>query len=115
MGKRRKHGKTTNRHHLIFQGQHYKTGYGKLLRDAFVYELDIKIHDELHHDVLHDVPKPPESQLKAAWEAYQAYKYIIDRYGIIRATEWLLWACDDPAWRACMKRQLEFLQSRLGK
>lgn len=115
MGKRRKHGRTTNRHHLIFQGQHYKTGYGKLLRDAFVYELDIKIHDELHHDVLHDVPKPPESQLKAAWDAFQDQKGIIIAYDIIKACEWLKNACSDHAWRACMQRQLEFLQSRLGK
>lgn len=113
--RKKQRAKHTNRHHLIYQRAHFATGYGFLLRQAFVFEMDVEIHNELHKHILHDIPKPPESQLKAAWEAYQANKYIIDRYGIIQAAEWLLWACDDPAWRACMKRQLDFLKFNLGE
>lgn len=121
MGKRgrrirkQQRAKHTNRHHLIYQRTHYGTGYGFLLRQAFVFEIDVEIHNELHKHILHDVPRPPETELKRAWEAYQANKYIIDQYDVVQACEWLLWACDDAAWRACMKRQLDFLKYNLGE
>lgn len=112
--RKKQRAKRTNRHHLIFQRSHFSYGYGFLLRNAFIYELYIDLHNELHKNILHDIPKPPEWQLKRAWEAYQADKWLIDRFDIIRATEWLMWACSDSAWRACMKRQLIFLKSNLG-
>lgn len=106
--------KHQNKHHLIYQKNHYTDGYGWLLRNAFVYELDVGVHNELHKHILHDVPKPPESQLKRAWEVYQANKWLIDQYDIMQACEWLLNVCDDQAWRACMRRQLIFLKTNLG-
>lgn len=105
---------TTNRHHLIFQRKHYRDGYAKLLREAFVYELDIDLHNELHNTILHDVPRPSGAEIKAAWLKYERERDIIAKYDIIDACEWLMQACDDPAWRACMQRQLIFLRSRLG-
>lgn len=105
--------KHTNKHHLIFQRCHFNNGYGFLLRQAFVYELDIDIHNELHKHILHDIPKPPEWQLKRAWEAYQADKWLIDQYDIVQACEWLAKACSDPAWRACMNRQLIYFKDTL--
>lgn len=120
MGKRgrrirkQQRAKHANKHHLIFQRKHYGDGYGWLLRQAFVYELDVDIHNQLHKNVLHDVPRPSEAQLKSAWEAYQANKWLIDQYDIIQACEWLYNACDDPAWRACMHRQLIYLKTNLG-
>ena len=112
--RKKQRAKHTNVHHLIFQRTHYSTGYGFLLRNAFKYELDVDIHNALHHDVLHDIPKPPESELKRAWEVYQANKWLIDQYDIKRACEWLMWACEDGVWRACMKRQLIFLEQNMG-
>ena len=105
---------TTNRHHLIFQRTHYRDGYAKLLREAFVYELDIDLHNELHNYVLHDVPRPSNAEIKAAWLKYQAERDIIAKYDIIDACKWLMLSCYDPAWRACMQRQLIFLRSNLG-
>jgi hypothetical protein len=99
--------------HLIFQRKHFGDGYGYLLRQAFVFELDVDIHNELHKHILHDIPKPSEEQLKHAWEVYQANKWLIDQYDIMQATEWLMWACSDSAWRACMKRQLIYLKDNL--
>lgn len=112
--RKRQRSKHENVHHLIFQRCHFSTGYGLLLRNVFKYDLDVDLHNTLHHDIIHDIPKPPERELKRAWEAYQANKYIIDQYGIIQACEWLIWACDDAAWRACMKRQHDFLVANLG-
>jgi hypothetical protein len=105
--------KHTNRHHLIWQRVHYGDGYGFLLRQAFVYELDVDIHNYLHQHILHDIPKPPEWQLKMAWEAYRADKWLIDQYDIVQACEWLAKACSDPAWRACMNRQVVYLKDAL--
>ena len=105
--------KHTNRHHLIWQRVHYGDGYGFLLRQAFVYELDVDIHNYLHQHILHDIPKPPEWQLKRAWEVYQANKWLIDQYDIVQACEWLAHICSDPAWRACMNRQVIYLKDAL--
>lgn len=104
----------TNKHHLIFQRKHFSEGYGYLLRQAFIFELDVNIHNELHRHVLHDIPKPSERELKRAWEAYQANMWTIRRYDIVQACDWLMNACTDPAWRACMKRQRNYLKARIG-
>lgn len=112
--RKRQRAAHTNKHHLIFQRCHFSSGYGLLLRQAFIYELDIDIHNELHRHILHDVPKPSEDELRHAWEVYQEHKWEIDRYDIIEACEWLMFCCADPAWRACMKRQHDYLKSAMG-
>ena len=111
--RKKQRAKHTNRHHLVWQRVHYSDGYGLLLRQVFVYKLDVDIHNYLHRHILHDIPKPPEWQLKRAWEAYQANKWLIDQYNIVQACEWLADACNDPAWRACMNRQLSYLKDAL--
>lgn len=111
--RKKQRAKHQNLHHLLFQRCHWSTGYGFLLRNAFKYELDIDIHNQLHHDILHDIPKPSEHELKRAWEAYQKDKYIIDMYDICQACEWLSKACQDKAFRACMERQTIFLKDAL--
>lgn len=103
-----------NRHHLIYQRRHYDRGYAKMLREAFVYELEINIHNELHNAVLCDILRPSNAELKAAWDAYQRDRDTIASYDIVKACEWLMLSCSDPAWRACMARQLDFLRSHLG-
>lgn len=111
--RKKQRAKHTNRHHLIFQKSSFSDGYGFLLRNAFIYELDIDIHNELHKIVIHDIPRPPEEQLKRAWEEYRLNRWTIAQFDILQACEWLLYACDDHAWRACMARQLAYLQEKL--
>lgn len=111
--RKKQRAKHTNQHHLIYQRKHFGDGYGFLLRRVFVYELDVDIHNYLHQHILHDVPRPSEEQLKRAWEIYQANKWLIDQYDIIQACEWLANVCSDPAWRACMNRQLIYLKDSL--
>ena len=103
----------TNRHHLLFQGRHWTTPYAKQLRTAMVREIPISIHNQLHNEILHDVPKPAEKLLETAWKDYQSEKMIIDSLGICQL---ILWLCDeipDEAFRACMARQYEFFRSQL--
>ena len=107
--------KHENKHHLLFQRKHWSNSYAYLLRQAFIRDLNVEIHNELHKEVLHDIPQPPQHELQKAWEAYQANKYTIDRYDIVEACEWLMTACNDSAYRECMKRQRNFLRDRLGK
>jgi predicted nucleic acid-binding protein len=105
--------KHENKHHLLFQRKHWSDGYAYLLRQAFIRDLNVDIHNDLHKGILHDIPRPPERELKVAWEAYQANKYEIDALGIVDACEWLIGACQDSAYRECMKRQYWYLKSRL--
>jgi hypothetical protein len=105
--------KHQNKHHLLFQRKHWGDGYALLLRQAFVRDLDIDVHNDLHRDILHDMPRPAECQLKRAYERYMASKYAIDSMDILDACEWLITACDDSAYRECMKRQYWYLKSRL--
>lgn len=114
MSKRKSKRPRTNRHHLIFQRCHYAKGYAKALRQAFVYDLDVEIHEELHARVLHDVPRPPDADIKAMYLEYEKHREVFQRASIIDACEWLMTSSQDPAWRGCMKRQLEYLRFKLG-
>lgn len=103
-----------NRHHLIFQRKHYNKGYAKALRKAFVYDLDVNIHNELHNVILHDVPRPSDKAIRNMYFTYLRHKDVIEKADILTACEWLATACDDPAWRACMFRQYYFLKEKMG-
>lgn len=104
----------TNRHHLLFQGRHWTTPYAKQLRTAMVREIPISIHNRLHNELLHDVPKPAEKVLETAWKAYQEQKTSVDALGICETILWLYNAIPDEAFRACMMIQYRFFDSELG-
>lgn len=114
MAKRFKRRKGYNKHHLLFQRRHYAKGYAKWLREIFVYEIPIGIHDELHYAVLHDVPRPSDVELRDIYRMYLKHKEIIDNSDVLTVCEWLASACHDPAWRACMMRQYNFLKEKMG-
>lgn len=102
-----------DRHHICFQGRHWKTGYAKLLREAFVRPIPIVYHRELHN-ILHDVPLPDGALLKEAWAKYQREKEAIDNYGICRAIAWLYVNVPDTNFRKAMQFQLDFFTEKLG-
>lgn len=104
--------KGCNKHHLLFQRKHYNKGVARKLRRIFVYDLDIKIHRELH-EYLHDIPLPSGKELNEIYNTYLAHKEVIDEADILTACEWLATACTDSAWRACMMRQYNFLKSKM--
>lgn len=123
MGKRRKLWRkrrhrvrpcnSSNRHHLIFQGRHWNTGYAKMLREHFVRPLNVALHNELHNEIVHDIPRPTDAEIKALWLKYVDDQERIDALDIKEACKWLFLECDDPAWQACMARQYYFLSERL--
>lgn len=78
-----------------------------------VRELPVSVHNELHNEILHDVPKPAERLLQTAYNDYLEEKEIIDTLGICQLIVWLCDEIPDEAFRACMMRQYEFFRSEL--
>lgn len=117
--KRRKHARKpyrgTNRHHLLFQARFWDTGKTKILHKTFVYQLDIKIHDELHNAIVHNIPKPSPEGILSILNAFQEQKQEIIQFDIISASEWLTDACDEEPFHSRMQLQTLFLQERLKK
>lgn len=103
-----------NRHHILYQARHWTTPYAKQLRMAMNREVPVRIHDELHNEVLRDVPKPSEKMLETAWKAYQTQKTTIDAYDIQKLILWLYDAIPDEAFRACMMVQYRFFDNHKG-
>lgn len=116
--KRRRYQSTrnvgTNRHHLLYQRRHWTTPYAKQLRLAMVRQVPVRIHNELHNDVLRDIPKPAEKMLETAWKAYQSQKTQIDALNLQELILWLYNAIPDEGFRACMMVQYRFFDSELG-
>lgn len=104
-----------NRHHLLFQGRHWNQGMAKILRDNFVYLLDVRIHDELHNAVLHDIPKPSPEALKALYLAFLEQRQEISQFDIVKAAEWLSKACAEEPYHSTMAHQAKFLKEKLKK
>ena len=103
-----------NAHHLCYQRRSWCYGYAYLIRHAFIREVPVAIHDDLHRHYLKDVPVPPEHLLEQAWLEYQAHRAEIDGYGISRACAWLYVHIPDHAFRRAMQVQLDFFTLSLG-
>lgn len=102
-----------NRHHLLFQARYWNHAEAKILHDAFVYMIDIKVHDELHNAILNNIPKPSYEGILSIFKAYQAEKEEIMSFDVIQASEWLMLACDEEPYHTAMALQTLFLQERL--
>ena len=99
----------------MFQGRHWGRGFARVLRNYFVYYLDVDIHNELHNGVLHDIPRPTPQGLAALYRAFKDQKGIIDGMDIVQAAEWLAEACQDEPYHSCMAHQATFLKQQLGE
>lgn len=102
---------STNKHHLLFQGRHWKSGYAKMLRDNFIFEVPICIHQNLHNHILFDVPVPAGQELSRMWREYIDEKPIFE--DIIEGIEWLILHSEDERFCLAMKKQLNFFYSEL--
>ncbi len=104
----------TNHHHLLYPRRGWCDGYAYLVRHAFIREVPVDIHNELHRDIVKEIPVPSESVMKVAWEEYQKNKFEIDRYGICRALAWLYVHVNDVKFRKEIQKQIDFFTERLG-
>lgn len=105
MGKKKRRDRHNNIHHLLFQRTHWSGRYALVIRRHFTYEIPITIHNELHRE-LHDIPLPPEKELAGMFPL----PYGLD---IFEACDWLIDHSRDGAFRACMRKQRDFLRERL--
>lgn len=101
--------KHTNRHHLLFQGRHWNRGYAKLLRNVFIRELDIDIHNTLHNHILRDVPCPDGELLARAWADYRKEEAEVNQLDFVGACDWLIVHIDDLEFRIAIAKQRNFI------
>lgn len=104
----------SNTHHLLFRRKHWTTPYAKKLRRVMAREIPISVHNELHNEILRDVPRPAEMMLQIAYSDYLEEKEIIDTFGICQLIAWLCDEIPDEAFQACMMAQFRFLSERLS-
>lgn len=106
-GKRKKQKKQeTNLHHVLFQRKHWTNPKAVYLRRIFVYPVPVKEHNELHKEILHDVPIPRDLDIlyeRAVQDSFKL-KFTGFREGLI----WLYETSCDPLFRECILRQYEF-------
>ena len=108
----RKH--EVNHHHLLYPRRDWSSGYAYLVRHAFIREVPVGIHNELHRIIVKEIPVPPESIMKKAWEDYQLNKWEIDSYDICRALAWLYVHVEDANFRKEIQKQIDFFTETLG-
>lgn len=101
-------GYHSNMHHLLWRRCDWNWGYGKLLRNVFVFRVDEWTHNMLHNTVLRNVPRPPEKVLKAAWEDYLGDKETVDNMRLLTALSWLMTHIQDDECRGALAKQYCF-------
>lgn len=97
-----------NRHHLLFQGRYWSKGYAKALREAFVFSIRIDLHNQLHNEVIHDVPRPSGDEIYRLWRIYDEQREYVDNLGIIHACEWLIANTRDEQFKSAIITQYKF-------
>jgi hypothetical protein len=100
---------STNRHHLIFQGRHYASGDAKILRELFVYPLNIQRHNYLHNALLHDVPRPSDQEIKRLLYLYHDQIDYTANMAIEQACAWLIVNTEDADFKRAIMIQYDFL------
>lgn len=102
---------STNKHHLLYQGRHWNSGYAKMLRDNFIFEIPICIHQNLHNHVLFDVPVPDGKELSKMLKDFEREKP--EFCDIISGIKWLISHSEDERFCDAMKKQLDFFYNEL--
>ena len=101
-------GYHSNMHHCLWRRSDWNWGYGRLLRNVFVFQVDEWTHNMLHNTVLGNVPRPPERVLKAAWEDYLSEKSTVDKMKLLTALSWLMTHIHDDECRGALAKQYCF-------
>lgn len=100
---------STSKHHLFFQASYYSTGYGRKLRDAFVYEMDDELHKKIHRKIK-SIPKPSETELQHIWDTYCHRKRLVRTSDIVSVLEWLSCSSSDHSFCYAMYLQYQIVK-----
>ena len=98
-----------DRHHILHYRRFWSKGCLQLLRRAFVYELPIEVHHELHSNV-GSVPPLSDAEARQLWLAFKQLKYEMD---LFEALEWLVGNAPNPEFEEAIKEQQRFLLENL--
>lgn len=101
--------KHSNQHHILFQGRYWKRGYARLLRNAFVREMDVDMHNSIHNRILRNVPRPDGRILAEAWSKYKLEEAEVDNLDFVGACDWLIANIDDLDFRIAIAKQRNFV------
>lgn len=95
-----------DKHHILFYRSEWNKGCLMLLRRAFVYEIPMEIHRELHANV---EPVPPLSAAEAEilWHQFKLIDHSMD---IGEAYWWLMDNSPNPEFKAAISEQYEFMR-----
>lgn len=98
-----------DKHHLLFYRTEHSRGYRLLLRRAFVYQIPIPIHQDLHSNV---GPVPPLSDSEARW-LWCEFNKVDHEMDIIEALIWLKENAPNDEFAAAINEQYEFLRNKI--
>lgn len=98
-------------HHLLWTRRTWDRGYKLLLRRAFIYEIPIVVHQELHASI---EPMPPldETEAKMLWDLY---KQTDQDMSLFQALAWLQLHAPNAEFAMAIMAQYGFLSNRLGR
>ena len=104
--KKKKRRRETNAHHVLFQRRHWESQKAIYLRNMFVYQVSIDLHNELHNEIIHDVPIPRDIDLLflKAKDSQFSIKFFTLKEGLT----WLYKNSSDQYFRESINRQHEF-------
>ena len=97
-------------HHILFYRKEWDKGCKQLLRRAFVYQIPIEVHQQLHATVGH-VPPLEEDEARFLWERY---KELDHRLNIYEAFEWLMMNSPNAGFSMAIMAQYGFLRNFMG-
>lgn len=107
-----KHGSTRygyDKHHLLFYRSEWNKGCRMLLRRAFVYEIPVVVHRELHR-VVKPVPPLMEWEARKLWHDLKDFGYEMN---IFEAYRWLIEFSPNDEFRNAITEQFEFIKEHL--
>lgn len=103
----------SDRHHCLFQGRHWDGGYAQALRQQFVYLIPVAVHRQLHNELLHDVPRPPDDMCKTAWLEFQKNREYVESLDMLSAIQWLRVNIPYEPFQVAMQMQYLFFKGKL--
>lgn len=114
MSKKRKRKRSTpyghDKHHILFYRSEWNKGYALLLRRAFVYDIPVAVHQELHSTV-GKVPVLDNDEAKALWEQYKLLDHELDLFEALR---WLQLNAPTSEFAIAIMAQRGFLTNKMG-
>lgn len=84
-----------------------------MLRNTFIYMLDINIHNELHNRVIGNIYRPSDKEVAELWKKYLEHKDLVDHLGVVGACHWLANNCSCAAFKRDMMIQANYLERKL--